>query len=52
MYKTDYLEEYGDSADDKHLEEIRLEQFEICWGVDPEKCPPDRYIIVHAELLS
>ena len=48
-YKTDYLEEYGILAD-KHTEVIPLERFEICWGVDPEKCPPNRYIIVHAEL--
>ena len=48
-YKTDYLENYG-ILEDKHLEEIGLEVFEICWGVDPEKCPPNRYAIVHAEL--
>lgn len=48
-YKTDYLEDYGILAE-SHLEVIPLERFEICWGVDPEKCPPDRYIIVQAEL--
>ena len=50
-YKTDYLEDYGILAPD-HLEVIPLDDLpgDICWGVDPEKCPPDRYIIVHAEL--
>ncbi len=47
-FKTDY-EEMGIVAVE-HKEEIGLERFEICWGVDPEKCPPNRYIIVHAEL--
>jgi hypothetical protein len=50
-YKTDYYEDYGILADG-HLEEIPLSNFEICWGVDPEQCPPNRYIIVHAELVQ
>lgn len=48
-YKTDYLETYG-ALGDQHMEVLGLERFEICWGVNPEKCPPDRYLIVHAEL--
>ncbi len=54
-YKTDYLGTYGTLAD-KHLEVIPLEELiplgesAICWGVDPEKCPPNRYIIVRVEL--
>ena len=48
-YRTDYLETYGAPAT-RHLEEIDLEMFEICWGSRPEICPPDRYAIVHAEL--
>jgi len=48
-YTTDYLGDYGTRADG-HLEVIPLSTFEICWGVDPEKCPPNLYIIVAAEL--
>jgi hypothetical protein len=48
-YKTDYLGDYGIRADD-HLEVIPLSTFEICWGVNPDKCPPNLYIIVAAEL--
>jgi hypothetical protein len=48
-YRTDYLGDYGYGVDE-HLEVISLDEFEICWGVNPEKCPPNRYIIVHAEL--
>ena len=48
-YKTDYVGDYGTRADD-HLEVIPLSTFEICWGVNPEKCPPNLYIIVAAEL--
>ena len=54
-YKTDYLEDLGEPAD-HHLEVISLEDLipvhesAICWGVDPVKCPPNRYIIVRAEL--
>ena len=48
-YKTDYLGDLGSLADN-HLEVIPLSTFEICWGMDPEKCPPNLYIIVAAEL--
>jgi hypothetical protein len=48
-YRTDYVGDYGIRADD-HLEVIPLGDFEICWGMDPEKCPPNLYIIVGAEL--
>ena len=48
-YQTDYLSTYGTLAD-RHLEEIDLEAFEICWGTRPEICPPDRYVVVHAEV--
>ncbi|MGB5294847.1 MAG: hypothetical protein WBP34_07845, partial [Thermoanaerobaculia bacterium] len=48
-YKTDYLEEYGILAD-SHLEVIPLDNFEICWGANPERCPPDLYFVVHVEL--
>ena len=44
-YQTDYLADQGIVVDD-HLEVIPLNTFEICWGVDPEKCPPDLYAIV------
>jgi hypothetical protein len=36
----------------EHLEEIDLNVFDICWGVDPEKCPPNRYIVVAVEVLG
>ena len=48
-YKTDYLGDYGTLADD-HREVIPLSTFEICWGVNPDKCLPNLYIIVAAEL--
>ena len=48
-YKTDYLEDLGTLAD-YHLEIIPLDTFEICWGANPERCPPDLYIVVEAEL--
>ena len=31
---------------------IPLTEFDICWGVNPEKCPPNLYIIVAADLQS
>jgi hypothetical protein len=48
-YRTDYVEDGGIPAS-HHLEVIGLENFEVCWGLNPEQCPPNRYIIVHAEL--
>jgi hypothetical protein len=48
-YKTNYLADQGILAD-LHSELVPLSNFEICWGVNPEKCPPNLYIIVHAEL--
>ncbi len=48
-YKTDYLGDFGAGVKN-HKEVIDLEEFDICWGVNPEKCPPNRYMIVHAEL--
>ena len=51
-YRTDNFEACSTLPDGHFLVEIPLENFEICWGVDPEKCPPNRYVIVYAELLS
>ena len=48
-YKMDYLSDFGIRVR-SHLEEISLSNFEYCWGVNPEKCPPNRYIIVAATL--
>ena len=50
-YKTDYLGDSGILADD-HLEVVLLEDLpgDLCWGVDPDKCPPNRYVIVAAVL--
>jgi hypothetical protein len=49
-YKTDYPD-----LEDKHVETLPFhsgpEFLDICWSVDPEKCPNNRYIIVHAELV-
>ncbi|MBW2483401.1 MAG: hypothetical protein JRF38_25715, partial [Deltaproteobacteria bacterium] len=56
-YKTDYLGTYGYLADD-HMQVIPFEELipkgesAICWGVDPEKCPPNRYVIVRVELYE
>jgi hypothetical protein len=44
----DYKTDYGTPAD-HHLEVIPLENFEICWGHNPEACPP-LLTIVHVEL--
>jgi hypothetical protein len=51
-YKTDYLDDEYPSVVNSHLEEIPLSNFEICWGVNPERCPPNLYIIVHVELMK
>ena len=48
-YRTDYLGDFG-GAVDSHLELIPLATWDICWGVNPEKCPPNLYIIVAAEV--
>jgi len=46
----DYVTEYLAPVTE-HRQVIDLSVFEtICWGVDPEKCPPNRYIIVGIEL--
>jgi len=51
-YQTLYLEDTGALAED-HLQVISFdvlkEQANICWGV-PEKCPPNRYIVVAVDL--
>jgi len=46
-YKTDYLADQGAGVP-SHLELIPMQDLDICWGVDPEKCPPNRYIVVAA----
>ncbi len=56
-YKTDYLGTYGYLAEG-HTEVISFEDLipkganSICWGVDPEKCPPNRFVIVRVELYE
>ena len=35
-----------------HEQVISLSNFEICWSVDPSKCPPNLFIAVHAELTG
>ena len=50
-YKTDYLGDYGTLALD-HLEVITLYDFDICWEVDSDKCPPNLYIVVAVELQA
>ena len=37
---------------DRNEVEIDLSKFDICWSVDPEKCPPNRYIVVAVEVLG
>jgi hypothetical protein len=46
--KFDYNTQYEEAVD-HHLEVIPLENFEICWGHNPEACPP-LLTIVHVEL--
>ena len=48
-HKTDYLGDEGILVDEHH-EVIPLDDFEICWGANPERCPPDLYFVVHVEL--
>jgi hypothetical protein len=48
-YRTDYLGDFGVRAEE-HTEVIPLSEFEICWGMNPDTCPPNRYMIVAAEL--
>jgi hypothetical protein len=53
-FKTDYLGDYG-SLVDSHYEVISLDElkddlgFKICWGVNPEQCPPNFYTVVHVQ---
>jgi hypothetical protein len=53
-FKTDYLGDYGNLVDSHH-EVISLDVltddlgFKICWGVNPEQCPPHFYTVVHVE---
>jgi hypothetical protein len=49
-YRTDYMDDPGAPAD-HHLQVIDLGDYDFCWGVNPETCPPP-YIIVHAELAQ
>jgi len=48
-YKTDYLGDEGIRVA-SHREVVNLDDFEICWGVNPDQCPPNLYIIVAATL--
>jgi hypothetical protein len=48
-YKTDYLGDYGIRAEN-HTEVLPLSDFDVCWGMNPDTCPPNRYMIVAAEL--
>ncbi len=51
-YRTLYLEDYGYLASE-HTEVVSIdelrEEAKVCWGI-PEKCPPNRYIVVAADL--
>jgi hypothetical protein len=53
-FKTDYLGDYGGLVD-SHYEVISLSElqddlgFKMCWGVNPEKCPPNFYTVVHVQ---
>ena len=49
--RKDYLTDFGIQPL-SHQEVIPLANLDVCWGVNPEKCPPNRYIIVFAELLQ
>jgi hypothetical protein len=48
-YRGLILEDTG-ALGDSYEREIPLAPYEICWGVDPEKCPPNRYILVAVDL--
>jgi hypothetical protein len=49
--KLNFLKDPGYPVE-SHEETVPLEEFEICWGVNPEKCPPNLYIIVQASLMD
>jgi hypothetical protein len=47
----DYVTSYTPPVHE-HLEKIDLSVFDICWAVDPEKCPPNRYIVIAVKMLG
>ncbi len=53
-FKTDYLGDTGELVD-SHYQEISLDElkdelgFKICWGVNPDQCPPNFYTVVHVQ---
>ncbi len=47
----DYKNDFGPPIP-YHEQVISLSNFEICWSVDPSKCPPNLFIAVHAELTG
>jgi len=44
-----HLTEYPQGAA-SHQEVVDLGALDICWAVDPEKCPPNRYVIIAVDL--
>ena len=50
-YRTDY-EDGGGPLPATHLQQVSLDNFDICWGMNEEQCPPNLYIIVHVELAG
>ena len=49
-YKTDYLGDEGEPAEEPRVFSIPVSTFGLCWGYW-EKCPLDRYVMVHVELM-
>ncbi len=46
IYKTEYP-----GLTDEHSLILPISDLDVCWGM-PEKCPLNRYIIIHAELVK
>jgi len=44
-----YVTEYRRAAT-SHRQVVDFGTLDVCWSVDPQKCPPNRYIIVATEL--
>ena len=44
-----YVTEYQNAVP-SHLQVIDIQTLDVCWAVNPTKCPPNRYVMVAVEL--
>ena len=45
----EYVTEYKNAVS-SHLQVIDMQTLDVCWSVDPAKCPPNRNVLVAVEL--